>query len=305
MMNSNPYFRSYAAYPLNALVLLSSFLVMLSTLPCNLLPTVGAQNDRQNVPSEEERRDAEQLSRTFTARLSESQDMALVMNELFLPDSVERFIAIEKKKASGDKDSDIFLAPGIFINATLLGDAKVEDWRRFYTAANNFLLLGLINALRHDVDFENIKPTDLYPREVIELLDTNPMLSNFVQKKGPTRKFKSAEEMRSSAITLEHAAVLMRKALSAPAPGREDLGKAFVQMALRKAVSSRPMNEGDLERARAELIKPQLEIVDDDLSGFPKGTRVILVYAFPIYELVLVKVNGRLRIAWAYFNEGD
>jgi hypothetical protein len=163
------------------------------------------------------------------------------------------------------------------------------------------MFLGFIHALHRNVDFEDIKPIDLYPREVIELLNANPMLSNLIQKKSTIRNFKSFEEMRSATATLDQAVALMRKAL----PGYVDSEKAVVQMAMRQSSVKRPMKDEDLERARAELIKPQLEVADDEFPGFPKGTRVILVPTFSLHELVLVRVDGRLRVGWAYLNPGD
>lgn len=280
---------------------LALLLVVLSVLPRNFFPTVGAQSNKQPVLSEEEKRDAVQLSLTFTRRLGETLDMAVVMDELFLPDSMERYIAAEKLKASRDKLSYFFFSSGIFVDVSLLERPVLEDWRRFYIATNNFMLLGFIHAFRRNIDFEQIKPTDLYPREVIELLNANPLLSNLIQKKSPIRNFKSFEEMRSATATLDQAVALMRKALS----GYIDLEKAVVQMAMRQSSAKRPMKEEDLERARAELIKAELEGIDDEFPGFPKGTRVILVPTFSIHELVLVRVDGRLRVAWAYLNTGD
>ena len=300
-MKSNCSFKVYGMHLRKTLGRLALLLVVLSVLPRNFFPTVGAQSNKQPVLSEEEKREAEQLSLTFTRRLSQTLDMAVVMDELFLPDSVERYIAAEKSKASRDKLSYVFFSSGIFVDVSLLERPVLEDWRRFYIATNNFMLLGFIHAFRRNVDFEDIKPTDLYPREVIELLDANPMLSNLIQKKSPVRNFKSFEEMRSATATLDQAVALMRKAL----PGYTDLEKAVVQMAMRQSSVKRPMKEEDLERARAELIKPQLEVADDEFPGFPKGTRVILVPTFSLHELVLVKVDGRLRVAWAYLNPGD
>jgi hypothetical protein len=276
-------------------------LVVLSVLPRNFFPTVGAQSNQQPVLSQEEKREAEQLSLTFTRRLSQTLDMAVVMDELFLPDSVERYIAAEKSKASRDKLRYVFFSSGIFVDVSLLEKPVLEDWRRFYIATNNFMLLGLVHAFRRNVDFEDMKATDLYPREVIELLDANPMLSNLIQKKSPVRNFKSFEEMRGATATLDQAVALMRKDL----PGNADLEKAVVQMAMGQLSVKRPIKEEDLQKARAELIKPQLEVADEAYPGFPKGTRVVLVPTFSFHELVLVKVDGRLRVAWAYLNPGD
>jgi hypothetical protein len=300
-MKSDCSFKMYGMHLRETFGHLALLLLVLSVLPRNFFPTIGAQSNKQPVLSEEEKREAERLSLTFTRRLSQTLDMAVVMDELFLPDSVERYIATEKRKASDDKLAYVLFSSGIFVDVSLLERPVLEDWRRFYIATNNFMLLGFIHAFRRNVDFEDIRPTDLYPREVIELLDANPMLRNLIQKKSPVRNFKSFEEMRSATATLDQAVALMRKAL----PGYIDLEKAVVQMAMRQSSVKRPMKEEDLERARAELIKPQLEVADDQFPGFPKGTRVILVPTFSLHELVLVKVDGRLRVAWAYLNPGD
>ena len=79
----------------------------------------------------------------------------------------------------------------------------------------------------------------------------------------------------------------------------------MIQYVMRKEKPSHKMTDEGLNKARAEIIRPQLEVVDDDLAGFPKGTRTIFVFAFPLYELLLVKADNRLRIAWAYYNPGD
>lgn len=300
-MKSNCSSKVYGMHLRKTVRRLAMLVVVLSVLPRNFFPTVGAQSNQPPVLSEEEKREAEQLSLTFTRRLSQTLDMAVVMDELFLPDSVERYISTEKSKASRDKLRYVFFSSGIFVDISLLEKPVLEDWRRFYIATNNFMLLGLINAFRRNVDFEDMKPTDLYPREVIELLDANPMLSNLIQKKSPIRNFKSFEEMRSATATLDQAVALMRKAL----PGNADLEKAIVQMAMGQSSVKRPINDEDLQKARAELIKPQLEVADEAYQGFPKGTRLILVPTFSFHELVLVKVDGRLRVAWAYLNPGD
>jgi hypothetical protein len=65
------------------------------------------------------------------------------------------------------------------------------------------------------------------------------------------------------------------------------------------------VDEKDLEGARAEFITPQLEVADNEYFGFPKGTRMIYVPTFSLHELVLVKVDGKLRVVWAYPHPGE
>jgi hypothetical protein len=277
-----------------------ALLLIVSGLPRNVFPTVGAQRNEQAALTEEEQREAVQVSVAFTKRLSQTTDMRVVMDELFLPDSVERYLATEKSKASRAKLSYVFFSSGIFVDVSLLNKPALEDWRRFYIATNNFMFLGLIHAIRRNADFEVLKPTDMYPREVIELLDHDPMLGNLIQKKSSIRNFKSFEEMQSATASLEQAAALIRKAL----PGFTDLEKAVVQMAMNQASVKRPMKEEDLEKARAELIKPRLEVSDGEFLGFPPGTRLIWVPTLSFHQLVLVRVDGKLRVVWAYPNPG-
>jgi hypothetical protein len=213
-----------------------AFLVVMSVLACNLFPTVGAQTKAQPILSEEEKREAQHLSVTFTRRLSQTRDQAVVMDELFLPDSVERYLATEKRKVSDSKLSYIVFSSGVFVDVSLFEKPVREDWRRFYIATSNFVLLGFIHAIRRNVDFEEIKPTDLYPPEVIELLDANPMLRNLIKMKSAPRNFKSFEEMRSATATLSQAVALMHKAL----PGEIDLEEAVIQMAMRKSGGEAP-----------------------------------------------------------------
>ena len=297
VMKSNYSFKLYGMRMGKILGRWTLFVVM-SALASSLHPTVGAQTKQQPVLSEDEKREAQQLSQAFTRRLGQKLDMAVVMNEFFLADSVERYLANEKQKASTDRLSSFFFSPGIDVDTSLLERPVLADWRRFYIATNNFMFMGFIRATRRNVDFENIKATDLYPREVIELLDRNPMLNNLILKKTSSRNFKSFEEMRSATATLEQAVAIMHKGL----PETIDLEKEVIQQALHK--SSVP-DEKELERARAELMSPQLEIADSEYFGFPKGTRFISVATFSFHQLLLVKVNGLLKVVWAYPFVGD
>ena len=267
-----------------ATCILTVFLVIAAMASRSFLLTVVATGDGQTELTEDEVREAEQISLTFTTRLSQSQDMGSVMDELFLPDSVERYVRSEIRRARADQLSYIVFSSGIFIDVSLLDKPSQRDWRRFYFATNNFMLLGLVYLSRRHSDVENLKTSDLYPRDVIKLLDANPMLSNLIQKKGAIRNFKSVEEIHSATATLEQAVAMMRKSL----PAR---------------TSEKELADTLSEIKKSGFIKPQL--VDAESFSFPKETRVIMVPALPFYALMLVRVDDKLRISWAYFNPGD
>jgi hypothetical protein len=130
-------------------------------------------------------------------------------------------------------------------------------------------------------DGKDFKPTDMYPSSVIKLLDSNPNLANMILRKGSSRPVSSVDEMKKATATLEQAAVMMRKKRN---------GKALLNI-----------NAGELIKLMKEdeLFRPQLEIVADEVFGFPQGTRLVYISTPLGFRLTLVKSDNRLKIVWA------
>ncbi len=273
----------------------AAVVLVMYALVSNFAPTVGAQNNDQPALTANEKREAQQLSMMFTSRLGEALDFRLVVDELFVSDAAKRYVEEEKRRATRFNTSAVTLAPGIFVDASLLKKAEPEDWLRLYAASNNFLVLGLIYASRRNVNFDKLQTTDLYPAAVIELVGANPVLRNFIEKKTQVGRLKSAADMRSAANTLEQANAIMRKSLPSPI----DLEETTMQMAMRDSGRRLPLTQEELQTARDRLMEPRLEIPDSDYFGFPKSTRMIWVSTFALLDLLLVRVDGKLRIVWA------
>ena len=178
--------------------------LVFSCMTSHVIPTLGAQTDNQAPLTEDERREAHQLSVTFTKRLGETLDFEVVMRELFVPDAVEQYVAVEKKKAAQSGYPWVILSREIFIDIALLDKANVNDWRNLYVQTNNFALLGFVHGLRSNIDFEKLKPTDLYPAAVIQLLDRDPLLKNFILKKDGSRNFRSVADICTLPRPLSH-----------------------------------------------------------------------------------------------------
>ena len=264
---------------------------------CNFIPTAGAQTNNQAPLTEDERREAHQLSVIFTKRLGETLDFEVVMRELFVPDAVERYVAFKKQKAATDSYPWVILSPGIFIDVALLEKANANDWGNLYVQTSNFVLLGFVHGLRSNIDFEKLKPTDLYPAAVIQLLDRDPLLKNFILKKDGSRNFRSVADMRTAAATLARANELMRRD-SQPI----DLEAAFLQLAMRSA-PTKARGGLDLDKARELAIHVELESNAYPSSGSVDG-RNIVVTTLSLHVLSLARTDGRLKIVWA-FPAGD
>jgi hypothetical protein len=268
-------------------------LALASIVSCNFLPTIGAQTNTQAPLTEDERREARQLSVTFTKQLGETLDFEVVMRELFVPDAVERYIALQKKKAAQGGSPYVILDPGIFVEVALLDQASADDWRKLYVQTNNFILLGFVHGLRSNVDFEKLKPTDLYPAAVIRMLDRDPLLKNLILKNGRGRNFHSIGDMQSGATTLAHANELMRKDAKPI-----DLEEAFLRLAIRSAPGQ--MGAGvDLDKVRDQAIRVEIDRNADLLAG-ATGERTIMVTTMSLHVLELARTGGALKIVWAY-----
>ncbi len=271
-----------------------SVVAIISIVACNFCPTVGVQVNNQSTLSAAEEREAQQLSRTFTTRLGDTLDFKIAIHELFIGDAAAHYLAREKQRQSQLGASNVTLSSGLFVDAALLEKAAPDDWLRLYAEANNFLMLGIIHASLRNIDFGDVKPFDLYPPSVRELLDTNPLLRNLIQKKSELRTLKSADEMRSAAATLEQA----NKAMRAILPARVDIEATVMRLVMRSLAGGRRLTPEEMDNGRANLLKPRLDITNSDYFGFPKGTRMIWISSFAMMDLLLVRVDGKLRIVW-------
>jgi hypothetical protein len=274
----------------NCVCVLATILI----IACKLATTVGAQVSQPALTPTEDR-EARQLSIQFTQRLGETLDFSVVMQELFIRDAAARYVARQRELWPQVGKSDVTLSPGIFVDDALLEKATPDEWTELYGQANTFLLLGLIHASRKNANPDDINASDLYPPEIAKLLDTNPLLQNLIQKKTHIRTLKSPEDMRSAAATLQQANKGMRTSL----PASVDLEQAVMRLVVRSLAGGRQLTAEELRAARTSLLEPHLEIPDASYFGFPKGTRMIWISSFAMMDLLLVPVDGKLRIVWA------
>lgn len=276
--------------------------LILSLLLYNFAPKVAAQTASAPQLTDAERKEAQQLSTTFTKRLGETLDFGIVMNELFLPDAVERYVANEKRKAERDSklyrtlpgnSPSVFFWPGMLVESRTLETASVDDWRRLYVATANFFLLGFVRMMRGG-DLQKTSLDAFYPRSVVGLVNRNPLLRNFIQKKDLLRPLKSAAEMQSAAATLEQANTMLRKDVP-PTPNLEEL---VIQAGVRAVGKTKVVTQQELESARSKMISA--ETADSEMLGFPKGTRLVMIATFTTHIVVAVKIDSALKIAWVF-----
>jgi hypothetical protein len=247
-----------------------------------VFPVLAATHSDEQL-TEIEKQQAREVAIQFTTRFVETLDLNPLVKDLYRSDFIERFKK-ERSEDLADRSVDLYFVPGLDYNSRLLTAAGTDDWQRFYIAANNFLFFGFMSGIRNfSVNSKELKPSDLYPSSVINLLDSNSNLANMIKRKGNSRAVSSVEEMQKATAILEQAAAIMRKKLT---------GKASLNIETRELV--RLMNED-------ELFRPQLEIVKDESFGFPKGTRFVFINTPLLFRLILVKSDGELKILSAEY----
>ncbi len=254
-------------------------LIVVGLIINSLASAQSVTRDKPQLTKAEEQ-EARELAIRFTIRFAETKDLTPIIGDLYFSEFVERY----KKSKIEDlnaNSNDIYFAPGLDYNSRLPTEGDSEDWKRFYIAANSFLLIGFISAMeKFSDDTTDIKPTDLFPSSVIRLLSKNPNLANMIVRKERPKAVSSVEEMRDATATLEQAVVIMRE---------KQRGKSSAIVDNKKLV--KVMKEDD-------FFKPYLEVTDEEFFGFPKGTRIMYVKTPVGLNLMLARDGSQLKIFW-------
>ena len=81
---------------------------------------------------------------------------------MYAEDFIERYLQerIREEKQS-NSFSDDFFAPGLEYKPSLLKQATIQDWKRFYIAVNDFMYWAMVNSMnKHADDILNGRETD-------------------------------------------------------------------------------------------------------------------------------------------------
>ena len=232
--------------------------------------------------SDADSRAVRELVLKFSTRFAETKDLAPVIKEFYTTDFLQRYLSGKSNVLPTDRSVEVDFVPGLTYNSRLHAEASSEEWLRFYTAANNFMFFGFMSAIKKQRDGSRITSADLYPSNVIDLLNTNANLSNMIVRKGSSKAVGSVEEMRKATAVLEQAVKLMRQKAEGEPPLKTD--------------------EQELMKAMKEdkFFKPVIRTIDNQFFGFDEETKIIVINTPLLFRLLLVKTkNNRLEILWA------
>lgn len=255
----------------------------------------------------EEEMEAREVAELFIRRLQETNDLAPLVGEMFVPDYAARL----RQEASN--------RPLALLSKGAVEGASREELARYDLALNNGLYLASLLFLAYqtshpaeDVDqkWGAAYYKQLLPPDIIELCKNDPILRVLFEEEtdesaeekqtgAPVENsnvidhddepIHSVELLRSFTSTLEQAIVLARKHLAA-APRK-------------LSIVERHKGAGEEEnwKAESESWKPRAWTLNREFYGYPIGTRVICVNVL-VYHMDLIRVDGRLKVLALYLD---
>jgi hypothetical protein len=224
---------------------------------------------RQGRPAEEvtpeEEREARDLARQFVKRLREHNDIAPLVEDLFVRDFPSRL------RREREQVPMLFVAPEAAARAT------DDELKRFYVAEFNFFSLTLAylmtrpEAGEDDEEEDSDSPENWYPPEVIQVLREDPIISAAIAlekaeaaaEEDEDNFIKDLASLRAATVTAGKAAGVMR---------------AYVPefSALRRAQEA-----GVPEEAFEDVHAMYLDTREEEHLGFPPFTRFVRVNVEP------------------------
>jgi hypothetical protein len=270
-------------------------------LICTALAVRTSATSYSDELTPEEKRAAFTLSDAFTKQWEQSGDMNKIVNSLYAPDFIERFLAETKREVAEDKkrfpashDSGkgrIFL-PGIEYLPALLEQASPSDWQRLYLAMSELLFyMGthMTNQMAGSY-LQGKEPDDdkltgtierIIPAKMREELSRHPILKNFIVKQTDARPIATAEEMKDVISLLEKTKAQVKQAH----------GSSVHQT----TKAARTM----LDKLMPELLKHvSVETRNESVWGLPPNTRLIAVPTRLLHYIVVAQINGQYKILW-------
>jgi hypothetical protein len=279
-------------------------------LICTLTTTATAhppvkQDDEAEQLTPEEEHEARGIALRFVQQLRETNDVAPLIDEMFVKDFGERL------RHDTEYLPMIFVAPGV------IQQASSEELPQFYVAEFNYWVLMIEYIMLQERESQSDEsedtddsPEEFLPADVLAILKNNPIYAGLIAEEEAAGE--EREEQAETDAPAGQEAFRYIKSLADFNDATSTTERAAA--ALRRYVLPLTM----LRHAQREWIEDEdFEEVDDshllsfekDFYGFPTGTRIICAHVEPVHGLeivvVLVRVEGQLKILTAFPVVGD
>ena len=277
-----------------------------------------AERDAREQLTAEEEREAREFAEALFKRLEGEQDIAPLLEEMFVGDFAERLHASVASAGSS-----------YLLDHTVAAQATRDEVLRHHVSVSNLILLTSLYmmdaqlqaraekrvAKAHEQGREGkaeeegeteegeetgedpSKLADIFPPDVLELFRHDPLIGHFVLAEeardasaaAPANAgsdeeefISTVEQLRAFTATVERANELLRKRLTG-----EQTKRVF----------------DDWRRAAAkedsELLRPHANVVTKEWYGYPEGTRIVCVNLL-MFHVELVRVGSDYKVLAMY-----
>jgi hypothetical protein len=264
-----------------------------------------ASGDATKITSEEAQ-EAREFAERFIRRMQETNDLAPLVDEMFVTDYAARL-----RQEAVNKSLPL-LSKGV------VEQASREEVARYQLALNNSVYLASLMLLAYKTlhpaaeDVEEEEGAAYYkqvlPPDIFELCRNDPVLKVLFEEEtdgraeesrtaAPTEKpvaeyddgepIRSVEQLRSFTATLEQAIVLARRHLAAS------------PLKLNLLDRHKGANEEENWTGEREAMKPRAWTLTQEFYGYAEGTRIFCVDVL-LYHMDLIRVEGKLKVVALY-----
>lgn len=271
-------------------------------------PAAQQEAEDETKITEEEKAEAHEVAERFLRRLQETNDLAPLVGEMFVPDYAARL------------QQEATTKPPVLLSRSAVEGASREELARYDLALNNGLYLASLLFLAYQTSHPEEADVDqkwgaayykqLLPPDIIELCKTDPILRVLFEEEtnesaaenragAPVENsnvidhddepVRSVEQLRVFTSTLEQATVLARKHLAA------------LPFKLSLVARQKGASEEENWRAESKSWKPRAWTLNRESYGYPIGTRIFCLDV-SIYHMDLVRVDGRLKVLALYLD---
>jgi hypothetical protein len=219
--------------------------------------------------SPEELREALAIADSFIKRFRESNDMDLIIKDLFAS-GFGAFLA-----------GDSSWAGLVGLPFPLVEHLDQKDRERCYSTQFSIeYIMRLYLGGKVPVASEGKEPSaSVLPPEVVRFIESNQL---------PEREVKTKEEARETLAMFERSLTFLRDHLLSPRPEGTDQFKQNLAWF-----------EKHLDDPENNLGRPVLRVLRDEVAGYPAGTRLIAMEIPFHVALLLVRENGELKVLFA------
>jgi hypothetical protein len=235
-----------------------------------------------------EEKEVHELAGEFTRRLISDKDLNSVVDDLFVPDFIERYQKAERDGvAQGSAAVRLYLMGDVADQ--VVEESEPAALRKYFQAVTAFfgtMMVAYATRCEEQLDDDNddacVKSRVLTPGVQLALNQSH-VLKGWINADEEGDSVATVEELRDSTAAIERGLAQLREE-------QRDLDFAVVeQTAWFKKWTGNEVTEPDTSTLKA------------DAFGYSAGTRMIRIFTHTGLTLTMVRMDGRLRILWAQF----